>query len=223
MAKAITVKDLFENKVHLGHRTDRWNPKMKQFIYEKKDGVHVFDLNKTLESLQKTQQFLAATKIKNGKVLFVGTKPQSAHVIANMIAGTKHSYIDEKWSPGLLTNFRDIRKRIDYYVQLKTQFEDGSINKYTKKEVAGFKKQLDKLEKAYRGVADMRQKPDVIVVLDAVGNKLAIKEAQTLGIALVSLVDSNADPDGIAYPIPANDDSVKSVGFIVKNMLESLE
>lgn len=223
MAKAITLKDLFENKLHIGHRTDRWNPKMKPFIFEKKEGIHVFDLQKTLEGLEKAKQFLTATKIKNAKVLFVGTKPQTAHVIRDLLVGGKHAYIDEKWSPGLLTNFKDIRKRIDHYVNLKAQFESGEIKKYTKKEVAGFKKDLDKLEKAYRGVAEMRERPDVIVVLDAIGNKLAIKEAQTLKTPLVAIVDTNANPDGIAYPIPANDDSVKSIGFIVKSMLESLE
>lgn len=218
-----TVKDLFKNFVHIGQRSDRWNPKMAPYLHSKQDGVHVLNLEKTLEKLEEAKNFLAATKLKNGKVLFVGNKPQSAFVIQELLVDTKHFYVDDKWSPGLLTNFKEMRKRIDYYLNLKSQFESGEIKKYTKKEISKFKKELEKLDMSYHGVAEMRKKPDVVVVLDAVVNRLAIEEANVVKVPVVALADSNADPDGIAFPIPANDDSVKSVRFLVGELLESLK
>jgi len=219
-----TVQDLFDQNVHIGHRTDRWNPKMRPYLYEEKvAGVHVFDLDMTAAGLEAARNFLAAIKLKNGKALFVGTKPQVSLVLHKQLEGAKHFYIDENWAPGLLTNFKEIRKRIDHYLNLKSQFASGEINKYTKKEVSKFKKELDKLEITYHGVAEMRKKPDVMVVLDAVGNRLAIAEANKAGIPVIALVDSNADPDGIDFVVPGNDDSLKSVGFLLKNMLQSLD
>ncbi|MCF7918204.1 30S ribosomal protein S2 [Candidatus Gracilibacteria bacterium] len=218
-----TVKDLFKNFVHIGQRTDRWNPKMRQFLHGKEKGVHILNLEKTLERLEEVKKFLAATRLKNGKVLFVGTKPQSALVISKVLKGGNHFYVDEKWSPGLLTNFKELRKRIDYYLNLKSQFDSGEIKKYTKKEISKFKKELEKLDASYHGVAEMRKKPDVMIVLDAVINRLAIAEANIVHVPVVALVDSNANPDGIAFPIPANDDSVKSVRFLVEELLESLK
>ncbi len=219
---ATSVKDLFAHQVHIGHRSDRWNPKMRSFIFEKKNGVHVFDLNKTLDKLQAAQKFLRTVKEQAGTVLFVGTKPQAALVVRTTLKDKKYFYVDEKWSPGLLTNFHELRKRVDYYLNLKAQFESGEINKYTKKEVAKFKKELGKLESAYHGVAEMRKKPRVLIALDAIGNRLAIAEACKAGIAVVAIVDSNADPDGVDFPIPGNDDSAKSVRFLLENLLESL-
>ncbi|MCF7830979.1 30S ribosomal protein S2 [Candidatus Gracilibacteria bacterium] len=217
-----TIKDLFQNFVHLGHRTDRWNPKIKPFLHGIKNGVHVFDLNKTAKALDDAQKFLEGIKLRNGKVLFIGTKPQTSLVIKEILAGSKHFYVDEKWAPGLLTNFNELRKRIDHYLNLKSQFDSGEIKKYTKKEISGFKKELEKLDKSYHGVAEMRKKPDVVVVLDSVGNRLALKEAMVAKLPVVAIVDSNADPEGIDYPIPANDDSVKSIGFLLESLLKSL-
>ncbi len=218
----ISLKDLFAHQVHIGHKTDKWNPKMRSFIFGKQNGVHVFDLAKTAECLEKATQFLKTVKAQGGHVLFVGTKPQTSIVLKEILEGKKHFFIDEKWAPGLLTNFHELRKRIDYYLNLKSQFESGEIKKYIKKEVAQFKKELDKLGEAYHGVAEMRKKPTVMVVLDGVGNRLAIKEANISKIAVVGLLDSNADPDGIDFPIPGNDDSVKSIRFILQNLVESL-
>jgi small subunit ribosomal protein S2 len=215
-----TIKELFKHFVHIGQRTDRWNPKMAPYIHSKQNGVHVLDLQKTLEKLEEARNFLAATKLKNGKILFVGNKPQSALIIQELLTDTKHFYVDDKWSPGLLTNFKEMRKRIDYYLNLKSQFESGEIKKYTKKEISKFKKELDKLDMSYHGVAEMRKKPEVVIVLDAVVNRLAIEEAKVVGIPVVALTDSNADPDGIAFPIPANDDSIKSIRFLVEELLQ---
>ena len=218
-----TTTDLFTNNAHIGHRTSNWNPKMKPYIHGKVNGVHVFDLAQTEAALEKTKQFLAATKIKNAKVLFVGTKPQTSFILRNALEGTNHFSMCQKWQPGLLTNFKEIRKRIDYYLNLKSQFESGEINKYTKKEISEYKKDLVKLARVYEGVAEMRKKPDVIVVLDAVVDRLAIEEAGKAGVGVVALADSNANPDGIDFIIPGNDDSVDSIKFVLNEMITALK
>ncbi|PID70003.1 30S ribosomal protein S2 [bacterium DOLZORAL124_38_8] len=219
----MTTKDLFANNAHIGHKTSNWNPKMKPYIHGKVNGVHVFDLEQTEAALEKTKQFLAATKLKNAKVLFVGTKPQSSFVLKKALEGTNHFAMCQKWQPGLLTNFTEIRKRIDYYLNLKSQFETGEINKYTKKEISEYKKDLNKLAKVYEGVAEMRKRPEVIVVLDAVVDRLAVEEAKKAGVGIVAVADSNANPDGIDYVIPANDDAVESIEYIVNEMVSALK
>lgn len=215
-------KALFEANLHVGHRTATWNPKMKPYIYSTVNGVHVFDLAQTKEYLEKAKQFLTAVKIQNGKVLFVGTKPQTAIVLRKHLVDSKHLYVDQKWQPGLLTNFSEIKKRIDYYKNLQSMFATGEINKYTKKEVAKKKKELEKLEKMYSGVQEMREKPKLIIVLDAVCDRLAIDEARSAGVAVLSITDSNANPDGIDYIIPANDDSSHGIEYLLQEFLAVL-
>ncbi len=217
-----TVKDLFAAQAHIGHRPERWNPKMKPYLHSQRAGVWIFDLEQTAERLDAAKKFLKAIKMQNKKVLWVGTKPQIALEIQKQVLPTGQFYVDKKWTPGLLTNFEEIRRRVDHYLDLKNQFESGEVNKYTKKEVAGFKKQLDKLEACYGGVAEMREKPDVVVILDAVCNELTVKEAQCAGIGIIAVADANANPDGIDYLIPANDDSIKSIRYIVGELLQSL-
>ncbi len=216
------LKSLFEAQLHLGGRTSGWNPKMKNFLHGQKNGVHVFDLEQTAERLDQAKKFLTAQKLQNKKVLFVGTKPQTAILLQELVAKTDHYYVDQKWMPGLLTNFKEIRKRIDHYLNLKSQFETGEINKYTKKEVSQYKKELDKLEILYHGVGEMRQKPSVVIVLDAVVNRLTVEEAEVAGVPIVAVVDSNANPDGIGFPIPGNDDSITSIRFLLENLVQSL-
>lgn len=219
---AVDVKALFENLVHVGHKAERWNPKMKSFLHSKVNGVWAFDLDQSAEGLDKATQFLKALKLQNKKVLFVGTKPQQAWLISELVAPKNIFYVDKKWTPGLLTNFKELRRRVDYYLDLKTQFANGDINKYTKKEVAKFKKDLEKLDASYGGVAEMRSKPDAVVVLDAFTDRIAVDEASKAGIAVVALADANANPEGIDYLIPGNDDAVKSVRFILENLLKGL-
>lgn len=222
MSDAVSVKDLFSNQVHIGHRPERWNPRMKDYVYGKKDGVYLLDLEKSVKQLESAIKFLKAVKLQGKTVLFVGTKPQAQLVIQQNIAPSGHFFVDRKWTPGLLTNFSEIRKRIDHYLDLKSQFESGEINKYTKKEVAVFKKELDKLDASFSGIAQMRKRPDVLIALDAVSSRLAIDESKQVGIGVIALADVNADPEGIDYLIPANDDSIKSIRFLVGKMLESV-
>ncbi len=217
------VKELFSNLVHVGHRSSRWNPKVKPYLHTKKDGVHIFDLEQTAQMLEKAQKFLASVKLRNGKVLFVGTKPQAALELRSQVPADKYFFVDQKWIPGLLTNFKEIRKRIDYYLNLKNQFETDEIQKYTKKEIAKFKKELEKLDISFSGVAEMRKKPEVVVVLDSVTDRLAIDEALNSKIPIIAIVDANADPDNIDFPIPGNDDSIKSIRFLLGSLLKSLK
>ncbi len=216
------VTVLADNLVHIGHKSERWNPRMKPFLAGQKDGVHIFDLDQTSTMLDKAKAFLTAQKLANKKVLFVGTKEPIALEIQKVLKGSGHYYVDRKWTPGLLTNFKEIRRRVDYYLSLKSQFESGEISKYTKKEIAKFKKDLDKLEIAYGGVAEMRAKPDVVVVLDAVTDRIAIDEAKKGGAAVMAVADANADPRGIDYIVPGNDDSFKSIKYLLGQFLEAL-
>ena len=217
------VQDMADNNVHVGHKAERWNPKMKSFLAGQKNGVYMFDLNQTAECLDKAVSFLTAAKLANKKVLFVGTKEPIALAIKKYLNDSKHYYVDSKWTPGLLTNFKEIRRRVDYFLSLKTQFESGEIHKYTKKEVAKFKKDMDKLEIAYGGVAEMRAKPDIVVVLDAVTDRIGVEEAKSAGLAVVAVADANANPDKIDYLIPANDDSFKSIDYILSQLVGALK
>jgi small subunit ribosomal protein S2 len=221
MSKDNLVKELFENLVHIGHRTANWNPKMKPFIYGSKNKIHILDLEQTADALEKAQKMLGAVKLQNKKALFVGTKPHISLALQKIVAD-KHFTVDQKWQPGLLTNFKEIRRRIDYYLNLKKQFETGEINKYTKKEISKRKKELDKLEKMYHGVGEMRKLPAILVVLDAVENRLAIEEAFSAKIPVIAVVDSDGNPEKISLVIPGNDDSMKSIGFLLENLVKSL-
>ncbi len=218
----VDPKTLFVNLIHVGHQSERWNPKMKPYLYEKVNGIWTFDLEKTAEAIEKVSAFLAALKLQNKKVLFVGTKPQTALLIQKLVAPKGHFLVDKKWTPGLLTNFKELRKRVDYYLDLKQQFESGSINKYTKKEVAKFKKDLDKLDASYHGVAEMRKRPDAVIVLDAVTDRIAIDEANVAKITTVALADANANPTGIDYLIPGNDDAMKAIEYILNTFIKTL-
>lgn len=217
------VKVLFENLVHVGHQSERWNPKMKPYLLEKKNGIWVFDLEKTVEAVEKVNAFLKALKLQNKKVLFVGTKPQTALLLQKLVDNDKHFVVDKKWTPGLLTNFKELRKRVDYYLDLKRQFATGDINKYTKKEIAKFGKDLEKLDASYHGVAEMRKQPDAVIVLDAVTDRIAIDEASKANVAVVAVADANADPKGIDYLVPGNDDAMKAIEYLIKVMTKALE
>lgn len=215
------IKELFNNLVHIGHRTSNWNPKMKSFIYGSKSKVHVFDLEQTASAIEKAQKMLAAVKLQGRKALFVGTKPHVSLALREIV-GDKHFTVDQKWQPGLLTNFKEIRRRIDYYLNLKKQFETDEIHKYTKKEVSKKGKELAKLEKTYQGVGEMRKNPAILVVLDAVENRLAIEEAYSAKIPVIAVVDSDGSPDKVNLVIPANDDSIKSIRFLLEKLVQSL-
>ncbi len=213
MSKQV-YKEMFENAVHVGHRTQKWNPLMKKYICGEKNGLHVINLEKTFELLNNAIDFLAKSISEGKTILFVSTKPQSVKYIKNIAGKLNMPYVDSKWIPGLLTNFDTIKTRVRYLSNLKEQEQNGDFEKYTKKEASKMKKELLKLQLSLGGVQNMKDKPDVVFVVDVVRDAIAVKEANTVNLPVVAFVHTNADPTKIAYPIPANDDAVKSLSYL---------
>lgn len=209
------VKSMFDNAVHIGHRTHKWNPKMKKFIYTEKNGIHIINLEKSVDYLEKALQFLAKTFAEGKTVLFVSTKPQSVALLEEVAKACHSPYVVSKWIPGLLTNFATVKQRIKYLADLKDQKETGEFDKYTKKEASNLNKDIEKLELALGGVQNMKSKPDVVFVVDVVRDNIVVKEARKLKLPIVGIVDTNADPDEIDFPIPANDDALMSLTFLL--------
>lgn len=220
--KTIEVKDLFENAVHFGHKTSKWNPKMRDFIFGDHQGIHIFDAVKTKECLERALEFLAKASREGKMILLVGTKPQAMKIIEEASKKTSMPYVSKQWIPGLLTNFSTVSKRIEYLRNLKAEQEETGFDKYTKKEASVLKKTIEKLENSLGGLITMRSPPDVLFIVDCVKNKLAVREAKKIKIPIVAIVDSNADPDPIAYPIPANDDALKSLTYLINCVTEAI-
>jgi len=220
---SLSVEQMIQNAVHFGHRTKKWNPKMKTYIYGEVNGVHVFDLNKTLKHLEKMLDFLKQT-VEDGKtILFVSTKPQTADLIPKLAATHDFPYVTQKWFGGLLTNFDTMKERIRYFKNLKEQQATGEFEKYTKKEASKFEKEIVKLENALGGIQNLRRPPDVLFVVDGNRDLIAIKEARKLRIPVVGICDTNADPDMYDYFVPANDDAMKSLTFLLGVVEETLK
>jgi small subunit ribosomal protein S2 len=188
---------------------------MRRYLYGEKNGIHVFDLQKTQECLSKAVEFIKHESASGKNILLVSTKPQADHLITDMANTTKMPYVVHKWLGGLLTNFSTMKQRIRYFRSLVDQEKSGEFGKYTKKEASGLKKTIEKLESALGGVRDLDRLPDIVFVADAVRDRIAIREANKMKIPVVAIVDSNGDPDGIAYPIPGNDDAVKSLTYLI--------
>lgn len=200
---------------HFGHRASKWNPKMRQYLYTKRDGIHIFDLTKTYKALSAALEFLRQSAAEGKRILLVSTKLQATRLVQEAAIKCEVPYVTRKWMPGLLTNFETIRKRIKYFKDLKEGKAMGDWEKYKKKERLELQRMLDKLEDAFSGVEHMSKLPDVVVVFDSVRDTLALKEARRLKIATVGVCDSNADPDLLSFPIPGNDDAVKSLMYFI--------
>lgn len=216
------LKEMIEHSVHFGHKPEKWNPKMKPFIYTKRNNIHILDLEKTVLLLEKACKFLEE-KARDGKtILLVSTKPQCKKIIRDAAEKCAIPYVTEHWMSGLLTNFETIRRRIKYFKDLQAQEKAGEFQKYTKHEAQKLRKTITKLEAAVGGVQELQRIPDVLVLLDTIMDKIAVREARKLKIPMVALVDSNADPSGIQYPIPGNDDAIRSLQFIMDKLSESI-
>ncbi len=215
------IKEMFGSNVHIGHRTRKWNPKMKKFIYGEQNGVHILDLEKTADYMDEAMSFLSKLAFEGKTLLFVSTKPQSVNVLPDAAKKCSMPFVSLKWIPGLLTNFSTLKTRIKYLSDLKEQDEVGGFSKYTKKEASKMKKEMEKLSLALDGVKDMKKVPDAVFVLDTVRDKIVVTEAKKLGLPVVGIVDTNADPDAVDYPIPANDDSLKSIKYILGKTVEA--
>jgi small subunit ribosomal protein S2 len=218
----ISLKEMAKNAVHFGHPTHKWNPKMKPYLYGSRYGIHIFDLQKTAEYMIKALDFLTDSVHGNKNILFVGTKQQCRRILQEIKDDTGMPIVTDKWIPGLLTNFKTIKKRIDYFKGLKDQDRKGDLSKYTKKEQLKLRKKIQKLSLSLTGVENMEDLPDVLFAADIVRDKIAVKEARRLRIPVVGIVDSNADPDMADYIIPANDDAIKSLTYILNLVKEAV-
>ncbi|MEK9132104.1 MAG: 30S ribosomal protein S2 [Patescibacteria group bacterium] len=217
------LEELLQAACHFGHKVSKWNPKMSTYIYSKRDGVHIFDLTKTATALDKAMAFLTETSASGKEILIVSTKLHATKLVQEAAIRCGCPFVTQKWMPGLLTNFDTIRKRIKYFRDLKEQKAKGEWEKYTKKERVELGRVLEKLEDAFSGVENMLRMPEVVIVLDSVRDVLALREARKLKLATVGICDSNADPDLLAYPIPGNDDAIKSLRYFVGKLSGAIE
>ena len=209
-APVVTMQQLIEAGAHFGHQTHRWNPRMKPYIFGARNGVHILDLSQTVPLMARALDFIAATVQAGGKVLFVGTKRQAQEPIAQTARACGQHFVNHRWLGGMLTNWKTISGSIKRLKTLEEQLS-GDTAGLTKKEVLQLTRERDKLEMSLGGIRDMGGIPDVMFVIDANKEELAIKEANVLGIPVVGILDSNVDPSGIAFPIPANDDASRAI------------
>lgn len=219
----ISLREMAKNAVHFGHPTHKWNPKMKPWIYGARQRIHIFDLKKTASALLKALDFLANAARAKKTILFVGTKQQCQPLLQELHKATHAPVVTDKWIPGMITNYKTIHKRIDYFKKLKEEDKTGALEKYTKKEQLKFRKQIQDLSTSFTGVESMEGLPDVLVVMDIVRDHIAVREARRMHIPVVAIVDSNADPDLVDYLIPANDDAIKSLTYILGFIQEAIQ
>ena len=210
----VSIQDLLEAGLHFGHRTKRWNPKMRKFIFGQKNGIYIIDLVQTLDGLQKARQFIYDTVARGRQVLFVGTKKQAQESLKAIATEHKQPYVVNRWLGGTLTNNETIRKSIARMREFEQMEKDGSINALPKKEVAKIRHELKKLQYNLSGIADMEGNPGALFVVDVNAEAIAVAEASRLNIPVIAFVDVNVDPDAIDYPIPANDDAIRGIKLI---------
>ncbi|MDD5623605.1 MAG: 30S ribosomal protein S2, partial [Candidatus Peribacteraceae bacterium] len=214
--------ELLAAACHIGHPKNKWHPKMAPYLYGVKRGIHVFDLTMTREHLQDTVSALKKLQNEGKTILFVSTKQQSIPLIEAIGESLNQPTVTKKWIPGLLTNWSTLKKRIKFFLDLKESFRSGDVDKYTKKEQTVLRKKLTKLEAALGGVSGMAKIPDAVFVIDALRDRVAVLEANTLKIPVYGICDSNVDPSLFATLIPANDDAVKSIGIILTTVRDAL-
>ena len=218
----ISMKQLLEAGVHFGHQTRRWNPKMKQFILTQRNGIHIINLFKSLDMIDKAYDFIKTTVAHNGTVLFVGTKKQAQEAVAEQAQRVGMPYVNHRWLGGMLTNFKTIQGRIARLKAIETMQEDGTFDVLPKKEVIALRKEMDKLQKNLGGIKDMKKIPDAIFVVDPKKERICVQEAHTLGIPLIGICDTNCDPEELDYVIPGNDDAIRAVKLIVSKMADAV-
>ncbi len=218
----VSMKQLLEAGVHFGHQTRRWNPKMAQYIFTERNGIYIIDLQKTVKKLEEAYNFVRDLSTEGKAVLFVGTKKQAQESVKDEAVRAGAFYVNARWLGGMLTNFRTIRRRIDRLRQLRTMEEDGTFDLLPKKEVVKLNLEIEKLEKFLGGIKDMKQLPGALFIVDPRKERIAVSEAQKLGIPIVAIVDTNCDPDEIDYVIPGNDDAIRAVKLISATMANAI-
>ena len=219
----ITMSEMLKAGVHFGHQTRRWNPKMKQYILMERNGIHIINLFKSLELIDKAYDFIKATVAHNGTVLFVGTKKQAQEAVQTQATRVNMPYVSERWLGGMLTNFQTVSKRVNRLKELEEMdFTDVHGSGLTKKELLLLEREKDKLNKQLGGIRNMNRTPSAMFVVDITKEALAVEEAHKLGIPVVAIVDTNADPDTVEYPIPANDDAIRGIELLTSLMADAV-
>ncbi|GAB3389424.1 30S ribosomal protein S2 [Humibacter soli] len=212
----VTMRQLLDSGVHFGHQTRRWNPKMKRFILTERSGSYIIDLQQSLAYIDKTYDFVKETVAHGGTILFVGTKKQAQNAIAEQAQRVGQPYVNQRWLGGLLTNFQTVSKRLARMKELEELDFEGTTSGFTKKELLIKKRELDKLHKSLGGIRNLSKTPSALWVVDTKKEHLAIDEAKKLGIPVIAILDTNCDPDEVQYPIPGNDDAIRSVGLLTR-------
>ena len=218
----ISMKQLLEAGVHFGHQTRRWNPKMAPYIYTERNGIHIIDLQKTVGMVDVAYKAVNDIVAEGGSILFVGTKKQAQDAVAAEALRCGEFYVNERWLGGMLTNFKTIRSRVERLKNIRKMSEDGTFDVLPKKEVIKIKKEQEKLEKNLGGIVEMKELPSAIFVIDPKKEKICVQEAQTLGITLIGMCDTNCDPEELDYVIPGNDDAIRAVKLIVSKMADAV-
>lgn len=217
-----TIKQLLEAGAHFGHQTGRWHPRMKSYIFTKRNGIHIIDLEQTAAKLDEACKFVRQVVAEGGTVLFVGTKKQAQEAIVEEAQRCNMYYVEQRWLGGTLTNFATIQARIDHLVRLEDQHSRGEFGRLLKKEVLKIGKEIDSLNRQMGGIKEMTSLPSVLFVIDPIKDKIAVMEAKRMGIPVVAAVDTNCNPDEIDHPIPANDDAIRAIKLICHKIAEAV-
>ena len=222
MPESVTVKQLLEAGAHFGHQTSRWHPKMKSYIFTKRNGIHILDLEQTVVMLDKACEFVRQVVGEGGHILFIGTKKQAQETIESEAKRCGMYYVNQRWVGGLLTNFSTIQTRIDYLVRLEDQKAKGEFSRLPKKETKKLEEEIIRLNKQMGGIKEMTSLPSALFVIDITKEKNAIAEAKRVGIPVVAVVDTNANPDEVDYPIPANDDAIRAIKLMCSKIADAV-
>ena len=218
----VQMKELLEAGVHFGHRVKRWHPKMRSYIFTERNGIHIIDIQQTIQRLEKATELIREDISGGGMLLFVGTKKQAQENLAEAAVRCRMPYVNERWLGGTLTNFRTIRQRIDYLLDLEQRFEQGEFQKLTKKENLSLERKMDKLNRRLGGIKGMDRLPSLVFIADMRREQIAVKEANKLGIPILAMVDTNCDPTLIDLVIPANDDAIRSIKLIANKLADAV-
>ena len=218
----VSMSYLLEAGVHFGHQTKRWNPKMKEYIYNSRDDIYIIDLQKTVAKMEEAYEALNKIAAEGGKVLYVGTKKQAQEVCKEEAERSNMYYMTERWLGGTLTNFKTIRRRVNRLEEIEKMEKDGTFDRLPKKEVVGLKKEYEKLNKNLCGIREMTKLPQAIIIVDSTKEYNAIREAKKLGIPVFGLIDTNCDPDDVDYVLPGNDDAVRSIKVVLGSLTNAI-
>jgi small subunit ribosomal protein S2 len=224
MATEVDIKDLLAAGAHFGHKTSRWHPKMSQYIHSKRDGTHIIDLTKTVANLEEALSFITKTASEGKQILLVGTKRQSQDIVKKLAEETGMPFVTERWLGGMLTNWNTIGGRVKHLQDLENRMASGELaNKYNKLEVQRFQEEIDQMNTLYGGIKEMSSRPGAVFVVDIVNEANAVREANRLKVPVVAIVDTNADPSQVRYPIPANDDAMKTIQLLADYVKQAID